>query len=104
MQDKIQQLGKHKNSRIQLVSGLAAGRILLGTPAIQWYLAHGLVIMKVYQAIEFRGEPILNNLVMKLTNTRPQAPHTVRQDDPGCGQDQDASVGVRFLGIVPAGG
>ena len=73
MQDKIEQLGKSKNNRIQLVSGMAAEKILLGTPAIQWYMDHGLEITKLYQAIEFRGAPILKNLVMKLTNTRRQA-------------------------------
>ena len=73
MQQKITELGKSKKDRIQLVSGLAAEKILLGTPAIQWYLDHGLVITKVHQIIEFRGRPILNRLVSKLTNTRRQA-------------------------------
>ena len=73
MQDKIQELGKHKNARVQLVSGMQAEHILLGTPAIMWYLDHGLVITKLHQAIEFRAQPILENLVMKLTNTRREA-------------------------------
>ena len=73
MKATIERLGKSKNNRVQLVSGLAAEKILLGTPATMWYLDHGLVITKLYQAIEFRGAPILNPLVNKLTNTRRQA-------------------------------
>ena len=73
MKQKIKELGKSKKDRIQLVSGLAAEKILLGTPAIQWYLDHGLEITKVHQVIEFRGRPILNRLVTKLTKTRRQA-------------------------------
>ena len=73
MQNKIGQLGKSKKNRMQLVSGMVAEKILLGTPAIQWYMDHGLEITKLYQPIEFRGAPILQNLVMKLTNTRRQA-------------------------------
>ena len=73
MQNKINELGKSKKDRIQLVSGMAAEKILLGTPAIKWYMDHRLEITKLHQAIEFRGAPIINNLFMKLTNTRQQA-------------------------------
>ena len=72
-QNKNERLGKSKKNRVQLVSGMVAEKILLGTPAIQWHMDHGLEMTKLYQAIEFRGAPILKNLVMKLTNTRRQA-------------------------------
>ena len=72
-ENKNERLGKSKKNRVQLVSGMVAEKILLGTPAIQWHMDHGLEMTKLYQAIEFRGAPILKNLVMKLTNTRRQA-------------------------------
>ena len=73
IQAKIQALGKSKSPRVQLVSGLNAEGVLLGSPAIKWYLDHGLVITRVYQFIEFRGQPIFKNLIEKFTDIRWEA-------------------------------
>ena len=73
MQAKIQALGKSKSPRVQLVSGLKAEGVLLGSPAIKWYLDHGLVITRVYHFIEFRGQPVFKNLIEKFTDIRREA-------------------------------
>ena len=45
--------------RKQLVAGLKARQILLAIPLLRWYLSKGLVVTKVYQAVEWNSQPCL---------------------------------------------
>ena len=42
--------------RRMLVGSYHGKKILLATPLLQWYLAHGLVIDRVYQVVEYHRE------------------------------------------------
>ena len=39
--------------RKMLISSYKAEKILLATPLLQWYLAHGLVVTKIYQVVQY---------------------------------------------------
>ena len=43
--------------RVMLVGSFRGVRILLATPLLRWYLAHGLVVDRVYQIIEYEPNP-----------------------------------------------
>ena len=43
--------------RRMLVGSYHGKKILLATPLLQWYLAHGLVVDRVYQIIEYERKP-----------------------------------------------
>ena len=45
--------------RRMLVGSYRGDKILLATPLLQWYLAHGLVIDRVYQVVEYHWEGAL---------------------------------------------
>ena len=56
--DYMKDFLKQKNSSFKdtryLIGSMFASKILLITPLLRWYLAHGLVVTKIYQVIEFR--------------------------------------------------
>ena len=39
--------------RCSLIGSYTGEKILLATPLVQWYLAHGLVITKIYQVVQY---------------------------------------------------
>ena len=43
--------------RVMLVGSFRGVKILLATPLLLWYLAHGLVVDRVYQIIEYEPNP-----------------------------------------------
>ena len=47
--------------RRMLVGSYRGDKILLTTPLLQWYLAHGLVVDRVYQIIEYEPKPCFQN-------------------------------------------
>ena len=47
--------------RRMLVGSYRGEKILLATPQLRWYLAHGLVVDRVYQIIEYEPKPCFQN-------------------------------------------
>ena len=47
--------------RCMLVGSYRGEKILLTTPLLQWYLAHGLVVDRVYQIVEYSPKPCFRN-------------------------------------------
>ena len=47
--------------RRMLVGSYRGDKILLTTPLLQWYIAHGLVVDRVYQIIEYEPKPCFQN-------------------------------------------
>ena len=43
--------------RVMLVGSFRGVKILLATPLLRWYLAHGLMVDRVYQIIEYEPKP-----------------------------------------------
>ena len=48
--------------RRMLVGSYRGDKILLTTPLLQWYIAHGLVVDRVYQIIEYEPKPCFQNV------------------------------------------
>ena len=47
--------------RRMLIGSYRGEKILLATPLLRWYLAHGLVVDHVYQIIEYEPKPCFQN-------------------------------------------
>ena len=47
--------------RRMLVGSYRGEKILLATPLLRWYLAHGLVVDRVYQIVEYEPKPCFQN-------------------------------------------
>lgn len=45
-------------------------QILLATPLLKWYLAHGLRVTKVYQVVEFTPQRCFKDFVEKVSDAR----------------------------------
>ena len=43
--------------RRSLIGSYFGGKILLATPLIKWYLAHGLEVTRIYQVVEYTPVP-----------------------------------------------
>ena len=73
MQQYIEENNLSKLPRRQLVAGRKARRILLITPLLKWYLDHGLVITKVYQAVEWQFQRCLKKFFTEIASERRRA-------------------------------
>ena len=73
MQQYIEEKNLSKLPRRQLVAGRKASRVLLTTPLLNWYLKYGLVVTKVYQAVEWQFQRCLKKFCMEITSERRQA-------------------------------
>ncbi len=45
-------------------------KILLATPLLQWYLAHGLVVDRVYQIVEYERKPCFRQFGESVSTAR----------------------------------
>ena len=54
------------------MGGTRAKKILLATPLLQWYLAHGLQVTKIYQVIEFTPVACFAKFEKEVTEARRQ--------------------------------
>ena len=41
-------------TRKLLVGGMAAEKILLASPLLKWYMEHGIMVTRIYQAVEYQ--------------------------------------------------
>jgi len=64
-----------KSKRL-LVGGMKARKILLASPLLQWYLQKGLVVTRLYQAIEYCPNDVFTTFVKEMVRDRRKA------DDP----------------------
>ena len=53
-----------------LLSGLKAGKILLATPLLNWYLNHDCNVTRIYQIIEFTPNRCFEGFIDKVTKYR----------------------------------
>lgn len=53
-----------------LIGSYFGKKVLLGTPLLQWYLGHGLVITKVYQVIQYNPDSTFQAFVDEVTHAR----------------------------------
>ena len=53
-----------------LVGSYRGEKILLTTPLLQWYMAHGLVVDHVYQVVEYERKPCFRNFGESVSSSR----------------------------------
>ena len=56
--------------RRMLVGSYHGEKILLATPLLRWYLAHGLVVDRVYQIVEYSPKPCFRNFGESVSKAR----------------------------------
>ena len=56
--------------RVMLVGSFRGVKILLATPLLRWYLAHGLVVDRVYQIIEYEPNPCFQRFGESVSTAR----------------------------------
>ena len=49
---------------------MKAKKILLATPLLQWYMAHGLKVSKIYKVVEFTPSKCFSRFVNMVTDGR----------------------------------
>ena len=54
----------------KLIGTLSAERMLIFAPLLRWYLDHGLIITKVYRAINYKQKRNFKWIVDKVTDAR----------------------------------
>ena len=57
-------------TRRMLVGSYRGDKILLTTPLLQWYLAHGLVVDRVYQIVEYSPKPCFQHFGESVSTAR----------------------------------
>ena len=60
-------------SKVQLVPGMRAERVLIDATLLKWYMEHGLVVSKVHCAVEFEYSPIFRDFIDTRTEKRREA-------------------------------
>jgi len=70
MQGYLDQSGKTFKDTRYLIGSMFGTKILTITPLLQWYMAHGLTVTKVYQVIEFSPRRCFEGFVNSISNDR----------------------------------
>ena len=70
MRTHVENFDLSKKPRRLLVSALRATKVLLATPLLRWYLEHGLIVTRVYQAVEFIPKACFKTFENEVTTAR----------------------------------
>ena len=70
MLDYMQQTKRNRGNGKKLVGSLAAKRILLYAPLLEWYLDHGAIISNVFRTIDYEPRKIFTWFVQEVTEAR----------------------------------
>ena len=60
-------------SKVQLVPGMRAEKVLIDATLLKWYMEHSLVVSKVHCAVEFEYSPIFRDFIDTRTQKRREA-------------------------------
>ena len=70
MRDYLAHHGKTFKDTRYLVGSMFGTKILIITPLLKWYLAHGLTVTKIYQVIEFDPRHCFGQFVNNISDDR----------------------------------
>ena len=70
MKDFAEQNGLLKQPQRCLVGSMKAVKQLFLSTLLRWYIAHGLVVSKIYQVIQFQRSPVFRKFGETVTNAR----------------------------------
>ena len=71
--EQRESLPEKLKSKVQLVPGMKAEKVLIDASLLKWYMEHGLVVNKVHCAIEFEYSPIFRDFIDTRTQKRREA-------------------------------
>ena len=71
--EQRESLPEKLKSKVQLVPGMKAEKVLIDASLLKWYMEHGLVVNKVHCAIEFEYSPIFKEFINTRTQKRREA-------------------------------
>ena len=71
--EQRESLPEKLKSKVQLVPGMKAEKVLIDSSLLKWYMEHGLQVTKVHCAIEFQYAPIFNEFIDTRTEKRREA-------------------------------
>ena len=80
--------------RRYLVGSMYADKILLISALVKWYLSKGLIIDKIYQVIEFKGDNCFKSFVETVSNDRRAGDTDPRLK---ANADNSKTVGMAFV-------
>lgn len=90
MQEHARSHGLSEKPRKLLVGGMKGKKLLIASPLLKWYLEKGIVVTKIYEAIEFHEDRCFQTFMHDVTNAR-------RQGDRDCKLDIIAST-MKLIG------
>ncbi|NRB82076.1 MAG: hypothetical protein HRU38_26065 [Saccharospirillaceae bacterium] len=70
MRDFLKQANRTFKDTKYLIGSMFASKILLITPLLKWYMAHGLVVTKIHQIIEFSPKKAFENFANEVSDDR----------------------------------
>jgi hypothetical protein len=62
--------GMKQGTRRLLIGGMSAKKILLATPLLKWYLANGITIDYIYQAVEYQPKTCFKQFQEDISTAR----------------------------------
>ena len=71
--EQRESLPEKLKSKVQLVPGMKAEKVLIDASLLKWYMEHGLEVTKVHCAIEFEYSPIFQEFIDNRTQKRREA-------------------------------
>ena len=71
--EQRESLPEKLKSKVQLVPGMKAEKVLIDSSLLKWYMEHGLLVTKVHCAIEFQYAPIFKDFIDTRTQKRREA-------------------------------
>ena len=69
MKEHVRRFQLSGKPRRLLVGGMQARQMLIATPLLKWYLAHGRMVTKIYQVVEFTHTDVSGTLYKKSATT-----------------------------------
>ena len=71
--EQRESLPEKLKSKVQLVPGMKAEKVLIDSSLLKWYMEHGLLVTKVHCAIEFQYAPVFKDFIDTRTQKRREA-------------------------------
>ena len=71
--EQRESLPEKLKTKVQLVPGMKAEKVLIDATLLKWYMEHGLKVTKVHCAIEFQYAPIFKEFIDTRTQKRREA-------------------------------
>ena len=69
MQDHVRRFQLSEKPRRLLVGGMRERQMLIATPLLIWYLQHGMIVIKIYQVVEFMPHQCFRDFMKEVSDS-----------------------------------